>query len=43
MIRIVTRIVSNQNAERDDAHLQDVEDGCGCTEMWEHTSDQREE
>jgi len=24
-----------------DAHLEDVEDGCGCTEMWEHTSDQR--
>ncbi|WP_435194265.1 hypothetical protein [Natronomonas sp. EA1] len=26
---------------RDDAHLQ-VEDGCGCTEIWEHLSEQRE-
>jgi hypothetical protein len=24
-----------------DAHLEDVEDGCGCTEMWEHTSNRR--
>lgn len=28
--------------ERVDAHLRDVEDGCGCTEIWEHTSDDRE-
>lgn len=27
----------------DDAHLDDVEDGCGCTEIWEHLSDQRED
>ena len=27
--------------ERDDAHLSDVEDGCGCAEVWEHLSDQR--
>jgi len=25
----------------DDDHLDDVEDGCGCTEIWEHLSDQR--
>jgi hypothetical protein len=24
------------------AHLEDVEDGCGCAEVWEHTSEQRE-
>lgn len=24
-------------------HLEDVEDGCGCTEIWEHLSDEREE
>lgn len=24
-------------------HLQDVDDGCGCAEVWEHTSEQREE
>lgn len=28
--------------ERDD-HLSDVEDGAGCTEIWEHLSEQREE
>ncbi|MFB6087637.1 MAG: hypothetical protein ABEJ85_03875 [Haloarculaceae archaeon] len=28
--------------ERDD-HLADVEDGAGCTEIWEHLSEQREE
>lgn len=27
--------------ERDDAHLRDVADGCGCTEVWEHMSEQR--
>ena len=49
---IVTHIVSKQEPkveedaattdERDDAHLQDVEDGCGCVEVWEHMSDERE-
>jgi hypothetical protein len=31
--------------ERTDAadHLADVEDGCGCAEVWEHLSEQREE
>jgi hypothetical protein len=28
--------------ERDDAHLQDIEDGCGCAEVWEHLSERRE-
>lgn len=27
--------------ERPDAHLRDVADGCGCTEIWEHTSEER--
>ena len=27
---------------REDDHLRDVEDGCGCTEIWEHLSEQRE-
>jgi hypothetical protein len=27
--------------EADDDHLSDVEDGCGCAEMWEHLSEQR--
>jgi hypothetical protein len=29
------------DGDRDDAHLDDVEDGCGCTEVWEHLSAQR--
>ena len=28
--------------EQVDEHLDDVEDGCGCTEIWEHLSDRRE-
>jgi hypothetical protein len=24
-------------------HLADVDDGCGCVEVWEHTSDHRDE
>ena len=27
----------------DDDHLDDVADGCGCTEIWEHLSEQRGE
>ena len=23
-------------------HLDDVADGCGCTEIWEHLSEQRD-
>lgn len=23
-------------------HLDDVEDGCGCTEIWEHLSENRD-
>lgn len=23
-------------------HLDDVDDGCGCTEIWEHMSEERE-
>ncbi|ELZ24416.1 hypothetical protein C475_12527 [Halosimplex carlsbadense 2-9-1] len=26
---------------RADAHLDDVADGCGCTEIWEHLSEER--
>ncbi len=27
----------------DTSHLDGVEDGCGCTEIWEHLSDERDE
>ncbi|WP_169051813.1 hypothetical protein [Halorhabdus amylolytica] len=29
--------------ERPDDHLDSVEDGCGCAEVWEHLSEEREE
>lgn len=28
--------------DRDDEHLKDVEEGAGCTEIWEHLSERRE-
>jgi len=31
------------DSEPDQEHLADVEDGCGCAEVWEHLSEQREE
>jgi len=35
---------SQTHDDGDDAadHLADVEDGCGCAEMWEHLSRKRE-
>jgi hypothetical protein len=27
----------------DREHLADVEDGCGCTEVWEHLSENRDD
>jgi hypothetical protein len=27
--------------DRPDAHLADLPDGCGCTEVWDHTSERR--
>lgn len=32
----------DQYADVDTSHLEDVEDGCGCTEIWEHTSERDE-
>lgn len=28
--------------ETDRSHLEGVDDGCGCTEIWEHLSEQRD-
>ncbi|MDG5775390.1 hypothetical protein VB773_10940 [Haloarculaceae archaeon H-GB2-1] len=33
----------DSDADNDDDHLADIEDGAGCTEIWEHLSDRREE
>lgn len=30
------------SAEQDDEHLRNVDDGCGCTEIWEHVAEQRD-
>lgn len=30
------------DTRRDDDHLDDLEDGAGCTEIWEKLSEQRE-
>ncbi|WP_169924382.1 hypothetical protein [Natrinema ejinorense] len=35
--------VEQETEERDDAHLDDIEEGAGCTEIWEHLAEQREE
>lgn len=32
-----------QDDEREDAHLDDVEAGAGCTEIWEHLAEKRDE
>lgn len=33
----------DSDTETDRSHLEGVEDGCGCTEIWEHLSEQRDE
>ena len=53
MMPSVTRIMSNSEradeepadaaaSERDDDHLRDIDDGCGCTEVWEAMSEYRD-
>ncbi|MGB9930263.1 hypothetical protein [Haloarcula amylolytica] len=35
----------DDDAEREEPttdHLDNVEDGCGCTEIWEHMSEERD-
>lgn len=36
------RLDDADEEEIDTSHLDDVEDGCGCTEIWEHMSDERD-
>jgi hypothetical protein len=33
----------SESERTDQEHLSEVDDGCGCTEVWEHLSEQREE
>lgn len=30
-------------SDEDDAHLRDIPDGAGCTEIWEHLTNGRDE
>jgi len=41
---MVTQNMSNsKDTEEDDAHLADIPDGAGCTEIWERLSSERDE
>jgi len=33
----------DEDDKQQDDHLADIEEGAGCTEIWEHLSEQREE
>jgi len=33
----------DEDEHRNDDHLDGVEDSCGCAEVWEHLSEEREE
>ncbi|WP_435177246.1 hypothetical protein [Halorussus sp. AFM4] len=33
---------TEEDSDGDRSHLTDVEDGAGCTEIWEHLSERRE-
>ncbi len=33
-------MTATSQTEEDD-HMEDIEDGCGCAEVWEHMSEQR--
>lgn len=32
----------SERTDRDDAHLQNVDPGAGCTEIWEHLAGERD-
>ncbi len=36
------RPTPDEDDDRDDAHLEDVDVGAGCTEIWRHLAEQRE-
>ena len=37
------KVDDDDREERVDDHLTDVEEGAGCTEIWEHLSEQRDD
>jgi hypothetical protein len=41
---MVTQNMSNtKSSDENAAHLDEIPDGAGCTEIWEHLSDGRDE
>lgn len=41
---MVTHILSKLERSNETAdHLESVDDGCGCTEIWEHLSEHRDD
>ena len=43
--QIMTASSEQQDDEEEEIreHLQDVDDGCGCAEIWEHMSEERDD
>ena len=39
----MTKGATADEDERVDEHLADLEEGAGCTEIWEHLSERRED
>jgi len=37
------KVDGDDEEERIDDHLTDVDEGAGCTEIWEHLSEQRDD
>jgi hypothetical protein len=33
----------NEGDQTESGHVADIDDGCGCVEVWEHLSEQRTE
>lgn len=42
-LQLLGERVTMDEQDRDDetGHLDEIEDGCGCTEIWEHMSERR--
>lgn len=43
MRTVTEQDAATEDVERNDDHLDGIEEGAGCTEIWEHLSEQREE
>jgi hypothetical protein len=41
MTEAMTTTSDTEDEARDDDHLDDIDDGCGCAEVWEHLSERR--